>query len=146
MKCFAKYVLPMVIALGSAVIAPGLSRVAVASEDPAALQADREFVRAAAKGDKEAVGKLLDADFTWTDAQGQSYTKSETLTALPQLKVSDASDAREERRSYGQVVAVMAGQGKAYALRVRVGEAASGMAGAGVSRGDAARAARGAWR
>ena len=34
--------------------------------------------------------------------------------------MSDASDAKEDRRSYGQVVAVMAGHGKAYALRVWV--------------------------
>jgi ketosteroid isomerase-like protein len=121
MKCFAKYALSMVIALSGAAIATALSQLAVAAaEDPAALQEDREFVRAAAKGDKEAVGKLLDADFTWTDAQGKTYTKSETLTEIAQLKVSDASDAKEERRSYGQVVAVMAGQGKAYALRVWV--------------------------
>ena len=98
MKCFAKFVLPMVIALGGAVIALGLSPVSVAAEDPAALQADREFARAAAKGDKEAVGKLLDADFTWTNAQGKTYTKSEALTELAQLKVSDDKDAKEERR------------------------------------------------
>jgi hypothetical protein len=120
MKCFAKFALPMVIALGSAAIAPGFSPIAVAAEDPAALQADREFMRAASKGDQEAVGKLLDADFTWTDAQGKTYTKSETLTALAQLKVSDASDTKEDRRSYGQIVAVMATHGKAYALRVWV--------------------------
>jgi len=120
MKCFAKYALSMVMALSGAVVAPWLGRVAVAAEDPAALQADREFVRAAAKGDQEAVGKLLDADFTWTDSQGKTYTKSETLTALAQLKVSDTSDAKEDRRSYGQVVAVMAGHGKAYTLRVWV--------------------------
>jgi hypothetical protein len=85
-----------------------------------ALQADREFVRAAAKGDQEVVGKLLDADFTWTDAQGKTYTKSESLAALPQLKVSDDKDAKVEPRTYGQVVAVMASHGKDYVLRVWV--------------------------
>ena len=80
MKCFAKFALPMVIALSGAVVAPWLGQVAVAAEGPAALQADREFVHAASKGDKQAVGRLLDPDFTWTDAQGKTSTKSETLT------------------------------------------------------------------
>src|SRR5260370_10973280 len=118
MRCFAKYALLMLIALGGAVIAPRLNQVAAAGEDPAALQADREFVRAAAKGDQEAVGKLLDAEFTWTDAQGKTYTKSEALTELPQLAVG--GDAHVEERAYDQVVAVMASHGKTYPLRVLV--------------------------
>ncbi len=120
MRCFAKYGLPMVIVLGGAVTAPRVDRLGAASEDQAALQVDREFVRAAAKGDKEAVGKLLDAEFTWTDAQGKTYTKSEALTELPQLAVSGDSGMNVEERAYGQVVAVMASHGKAYALRVWV--------------------------
>lgn len=120
MRCFAKYVLAMVIAQGGALIAPHLSRLAVASEDSTAQQADRQFVRAAAKGDKEAVGKLLDADFTWTDAQGKTYTKGEALTELPRLTVSEDDGANVEQRSYAQVVVVMASHGKAYALRVWV--------------------------
>ncbi len=120
MRCFAKYALLMLIALGGAVIAPRLNQVAAAGEDPAALQADREFVRAAAKGDQEAVGKLLDAEFTWTDSQGKTYTKGEALTELPQLAVSGDGGANVEHRTYGQVVAVMASHGKAYALRVWV--------------------------
>ena len=120
MRCFARYALPMVIVLGGAVLSPRIDRLSAASEDPAALQADREFVRAAAKGDQEAVGKLLDAEFTWIDSQGKTYTKSEALTALPQLAVSEDNGANVEHRTYGQVVAVMASHGKAYALRVWV--------------------------
>ncbi len=119
MRCFAKYAMPVVVVLGGALIALHLDGFA-AGEEQAALQADREFVRAAAKGDKEGVGKLLDADFTWTDAQGKTYTKSEALTELPQLAVSEDSEAHMEQRAYGQVVAVMASHGKAYALRVWV--------------------------
>jgi len=111
--------MPVVVVLGGALIALHLDGFA-AGEEQAALQADREFVRAAAKGDKEGVGKLLDADFTWTDAQGKTYTKSEALTELPQLAVSEDSEAHMEQRAYGQVVAVMASHGKAYALRVWV--------------------------
>src|SRR5258708_39912318 len=107
MRRFAKYALLMVMALGGALLAPRVDGLAAAGEDQAALQADREFVRAAAKGDKEAVGELLDAEFTWTDAQGKTYTKSEALTELPQLAISENS-ANVEQRSYGQVVAGVA--------------------------------------
>ena len=120
MKCFAKYALAMVIAVGGAVIALRLPMLAAAGEDQAALSADREFIRAAAAGEKEAVGNLLDTEFTWTDAQGKAYAKSAALTELAKLKVSGDTDAKVEQRSYGQVVAVMASHGKAYALRVWV--------------------------
>jgi len=62
------------------------------------------------------VGNLLDTEFTWTDAQGKAYTKSEALTELAKLKGSGDTDAKVEQRSYGQVVAVMASHGKAYAF------------------------------
>jgi hypothetical protein len=120
MRCFAKYALAMVIGVGGTLVATSLNQLGAAAEEQGALQADREFVRAAAKGDKEAVGKLLDADFTWTDAQGKTYTRGEALTELPQLTVSEDDGANEEQRSYGQVLAVMASHEKAYALRVWV--------------------------
>ncbi len=118
-RAICGYVFILAIVLSSAVFVPSTGRVA-ASEDQTALQADREFVRSAAKGDREVVGRLLDAEFTWTDSQGKTYTKAEALTELPQVAVSDDGGANVEHRSYGQVVAVMASHGKAYALRVWV--------------------------
>jgi hypothetical protein len=119
MKCFVKSALPVAMTL-VALSAPTLAPAAVAAEDDAALLADHEFVDAAAKGDKEAVSKLLDADFTWTDAEGRTYTKSETLSDLARLKAIGNGEAKLEQRNYGQVVALMASRGKAYALRVWV--------------------------
>jgi len=70
MRRFAKFAFTAVMMLLAAIAlrVDGLA----AGEDQAALQADREFVRAAVKGDQDAVGKLLDAEFTWTDAQGKT--------------------------------------------------------------------------
>jgi len=110
--------------LASCLLAPGMGRLAAAGDEQAGLQADREFLRAAAKGDKEAAGKSLDSEFTWTDAQGKTYTKSETLAELPQLATQDESDAKLEPRTYGQVFAVMASRGKEHALRIWVKRAA----------------------
>ena len=39
-------------------------RRAIAADESSLLQIDNEFVQAAAKDDKAAVGKLLDSDFT----------------------------------------------------------------------------------
>jgi hypothetical protein len=120
MRCLAKYALAMVIGVGGTLVATSLNQLGAAAEEQGALQADREFVRAAAKGDKEALGKLLDADFTWTDAHGKTYTRGEALTELPQLTVTEDEGANVEQRSYGQLVAVMASHEKAYVLRVWV--------------------------
>jgi hypothetical protein len=50
-----------------------------------ALQADRQCLRAAAEGNQEVAGRLLDADFEWTDAAGKTLSKSETLQHLHAL-------------------------------------------------------------
>ena len=112
--------LVMAVALGGLLIAPGMARTAAASDDQAALQADGEFVRAAAKGDKEAVRKLLDAEFTWTDAQGKTYTKAEVAAGLPPIAVGTDTSTNVEHRTYGEVVAVVATHGKSYVLRLWV--------------------------
>ena len=57
MKCSAKYGWPMLMALG--LITPAFPSLVAAPQDQAALHADREFVGAAANGDKEAVARLL---------------------------------------------------------------------------------------
>jgi Domain of unknown function (DUF4440) len=118
---FARLVLAMTtIALGAAVIAPTVGPLALAGEDQAALQADREFAQAVAKSDKAAVGKLLDKDFTWTDSEGNSFNRSEVLESLPKPGLTDETTASRRNHAYGQVIAVMASHGKVYALRVWV--------------------------
>jgi len=47
------------------------NRLVAAEGDPAVMQADRAFVQAAAKGDAAALGKMVDAEFTWTDVEGR---------------------------------------------------------------------------
>jgi len=115
-----RYLWLITIVLAGVLIVPGVGRLDAAGDDQGGLQADREFVRAAAKGDGDAIGKLLDNEFTWTDAQGKTYTKSEALPELPQFANKDDADAKLEPRTYGQVFAVMASHGKEHALRIWV--------------------------
>jgi uncharacterized protein DUF4440 len=91
---------------------------AAAGDDEVVLQADRAFVQAIAKSDKAALGKLLDADFTWTNSEGKTQTKAETLQNLP--TPASGYDAEAKERTYGRVAAVQANSGKAYILRVWV--------------------------
>ena len=84
------------------------------------LQADREFVQAAAKGDSASVAKLLDADFTWTDAEGKTFSRVEVLGALPKPALGDEAGAHEVRQTRSHVEAIMADRDKVHVLRLWV--------------------------
>ena len=84
------------------------------------LQADRALVQAIGKADKAAVGKLLDANFTWTDEQGKSQNRAQVLQSLPISALGDESGLDVKERTYGQVGAVTVGSAKLYVLRVWV--------------------------
>ena len=98
----------------------GSRRAAAADGDPAVMQADRAFVQAAAKGDAAAIGKMVDAEFTWTDADGKTLTVAEVLHAVPKPALGDESGIEVTERRYGQVGAVNAGLGKIHILRMWV--------------------------
>jgi hypothetical protein len=88
--------------------------------DPAVMQADHQFVQAVAKADAAALGKMLDADFSWTDAEGKTLMTGEVVRALPKDALGDESDAEVSERTYGQIGAVNAGRGKVHILRLWV--------------------------
>jgi hypothetical protein len=98
-----------------------ISSNAIAAEgDPAVMQADHQFVQAAAKGDAAALGKLLDAEFTWTDTEGKTLAAEEVLRAVPKDALGDESGVELSERTYGQVGAVNASRGKVHILRMWV--------------------------
>lgn len=116
---FGTYVLAAGIALGGIFAALGGSLVA-ADANQTALQADRAFVNAAAKRDTAALDKLLDADFTWTDAAGKTLTRAQVLRNPPKPLIADESSARMTENSYGQVEMVQAHSGRDNILRLWV--------------------------
>jgi len=91
-----------------------------ADGDAAVIQADRAFAQAAAKGDAAALGKMVDAEFTWTDAEGKTLTAEEVLRAIPKDALGDESGVEVSERTYGQVGAVNVGRGKVHVLRIWV--------------------------
>jgi hypothetical protein len=93
--------------------------------DTPATVADHAFVQAAAKKDSEEIGKLLDADFTWTNAEGKTIKRAEVVSSVPRSPMEDESTAEIEHRDYGQVVAILGSRDKIHVLRVWVKRAAN---------------------
>ncbi len=87
------------------------------AQDSAMLQADRAFVEAVHRADRAAMDRLLDADFTWTDSDGKTKTKSEFL----QTKLNRAREQAEVKQfSYGDIGDIQTNSGRSHVLRVWV--------------------------
>ena len=85
---------------------PNQSMAAQASKDAKAFAPDQALTQALAKGDKAAVGTLLDAKFQWVDVSGTIRTKAEALENLAAFAASDkgmGSPTELVTRDYGQV-------------------------------------------
>jgi hypothetical protein len=92
-----------------------------AGEDPASqamAEADRAFVKAVTNTDRPALEKILDVDFTWTDFDGRTQTKSQVLRDLPKRAIANEHDGQLKQYTYGELGDVQANLGKAHVLRV----------------------------
>ena len=94
--------------------------VAAAGDDQGVLQVDRAFLRAAAKADASELGKLLDAEFTWTDSDGKTETKAEVLKIARKPSIAGDSRAQFTEKIYGDVALVQAHNGRDNALHIWV--------------------------
>jgi len=101
-------------------LAKPLKRGIATVEETSVVQADRAFVQAAATGDSASVAKLLDAGFTWTDAEGKTLSRAEVLSALPKPALADEAGAHQVRQTRSQVEAIMADRNKVHVLRLWV--------------------------
>jgi hypothetical protein len=142
-----------VLAVGLVVVAVifGSAGASLAAEDANTdlLKADQGFMQAVGKSDQASIGALLDADFTWTDADGKTLTRAEVLKSVPAAALGDESGAEMKELTYGEVGTITASRGKVYVLRIWVKraegwravvyhevkqlDAPSGIAGTGVS-------------
>jgi hypothetical protein len=117
---FVTSALALGIVLGGILAFLPLGTVAAAADDQSVPQADHEFVQAAAKGDTATVGRILDVDFTWTDADGKTRTKAEIVDSLPTPALGNESGAQVKQQIRSQVGAVMSGRDKTHVLRIWV--------------------------
>src|ERR1700694_5875866 len=120
MRPFVTSVFAVGLALGVTLAAQSGRRAIAAAEEPSLLQIDNDFVQAAAKDDKAAVARLLDTEFTWTDADGKTRTRADVLKSLPTPALGFETGAQLRPRTYGQVGAVMSGRDKVHVLRIWV--------------------------
>lgn len=104
----------------SQVLQPADPGVAGSGVSRQAFQPDHDLVEAVARRDIGAVGQLLDADFTWTDSRGQTYTRMQILEKLPDPALGDESQVNGQEGMNGQIVIHRAERGKTYVLRVWV--------------------------
>jgi Domain of unknown function (DUF4440) len=84
------------------------------------LTADHALVTALAKTDKAAAEKMFDAEFVWTNSDGETVTRAKVLNSWPKPPLGDESGAQVSERSYGQVGAVQVSSGKVHILRIWV--------------------------
>jgi hypothetical protein len=121
MKYFLTRVL-IVAVVCAGVLASGPMGRAAAGDDAeqSALQADRSLLSALGKSDKTETGKLLDAEFVWTDADGKSLNKTEVLEDLLTYTTDNQSDENVQTHFYGQVETVLGVHHNARFLRVWV--------------------------
>jgi len=81
-------------------------------------EADRAFLQAITQADKPALSKLLDADFTWTNSDGQTLTRAQVLQNPPKPAIPNESDAELKTYTYGALGDVQANLDRAHVLRV----------------------------
>jgi len=117
MKRLVRIAVLMSVAWGIAAFLPGP---AFAEETKAVVDADHAFVQALGKSDKAAAGKLLDADFTWTNTQGKTVSRSAALAELTALASANPSDAEVKEITFGEVGEITAVSGMTHVLRVWV--------------------------
>src|SRR5258707_7275546 len=87
-------------------------------QDANMMKADTYFARAIAKADKSALDKLLDPDFTWTNAEGKVQTKAQVLRDLPKAAITNAKNAESKAYTYADLGNVQVNLGRAHVLRV----------------------------
>jgi hypothetical protein len=117
--------------LGSGIFmsAQAAAKLPIAAPVPVAFHADisqhsfkpdQDLVQALTRNDRAAVGRLLDDDFTWTDAQGRTQTKMQVLENLPLPALRDENQADRQERTNRQIAIQRVARGNIYVLRVWV--------------------------
>jgi hypothetical protein len=86
----------------------------------AAIAADRVFVQSLEKLAAARVGKLLDAHFEWTDADGKTVTNPAALQNLRTLAAANQGESDAKTYNYGTVEVIVGAHRNARFMRVWV--------------------------
>src|ERR1035437_2724156 len=117
MNCFIRNsVIIGIVCLGIAALSESRP-VFAAGEEQAVLTADAAFLQAIAKGDKAAVGKLLEPEFLWVDTNSNQWNRAQVLQKFPPV---ENAGVEAKVKMHGDVGVVRADLGKADVMRVWV--------------------------
>ena len=105
------------LAAGTLVI---ISRTHAVDDEQAAKEADRAFVANLEKGDQKAIGGSLDRRFTWTNTDGLTRNRRETLKDFAALVIPNKGDSDVQTNFYGRVLTVRGAHNDARFVRVFV--------------------------
>src|SRR5262245_26725682 len=89
-------------------------------DEQVAKDADRAFVANLDKGDQKAVGGMLDRRFTWTNTEGLSRNRRDTIKDFAALATPNKGDSDVQTHFYGRVLTVRGVHNDARFLRVFV--------------------------
>lgn len=106
MRSFVKLGVAIGIVFGVLFAALAIRSVAAAGDEQAVLKADQSLIQAIGKADKTAAGALLDEKFAWTDAEGKTRTKADTLRDLAALAKDNEGDTDVNTHFYGELAIV----------------------------------------
>jgi hypothetical protein len=116
----------LAVAALSAAMLLSAARPAAAADDPSLLAADQNFAQAVAKPDAAALGKLLDSDFVWIDANGRVEKRAQVLAGAPKrlfpmlITNGQAQFLPVRWHNYGQVAVAQSDEERRHVLRVWV--------------------------
>ena len=86
--------------------------------DPALLAAERVFVLALDESTATPAVNLMDAELTWTDANGRTLRKADVAGTMPVRILADETTADVRRFQYGRIAVVQVDRGRDHVLRV----------------------------
>jgi hypothetical protein len=89
MKTFCTHAFAASLLVASGLLALSSRPLAAADEAPTFRQAAKTLTEALARGDKTAVGALLDDRFQWVEANGRIHTKAQVLDDLAQFSADN---------------------------------------------------------
>jgi Domain of unknown function (DUF4440) len=119
MKRIVTYSLAVIFALGVGTTLSASKSVPDSGGD-AVLEANRAMAAALDKGDKKLAEKFLDKDFAWTDADGKTRNKNETLQDLKRFATNNSDLVGLKAISYEQLALLIGTHHGARFLRIWV--------------------------
>jgi len=113
----------VIAALALASLAAGtlvIGRTVAVDDEQAAKEADRTFTANLGKGDQKAISAALDRRFAWTNTEGLTRNRRETLKDFAALAAANKGDSDVQANFYGRLFTVRGTHDNARFLRVFV--------------------------